>query len=29
MDKVVSGARHWQLPTGWVAGLEDLAEPEL
>ena len=29
MEKVVSGARHWQLPTGWVAGLEDLAEPDL
>jgi gamma-glutamylcyclotransferase len=29
MAKVVAGARHWQLPTGWVAGLEDLSEDDL
>lgn len=29
MEQVVKGARHWQLPTGWVAGLEDLAEDDL
>jgi gamma-glutamylcyclotransferase len=29
MQKVVAGARHWHLPTGWVAGLEDLSEDDL
>ncbi|MGI8518069.1 MAG: gamma-glutamylcyclotransferase family protein [Acidimicrobiia bacterium] len=29
MRQVVSGARHWHLPTGWVAGLEDLSEDDL
>lgn len=29
MAKVVKGARHWHLPTGWVAGLEDLSEDPL
>lgn len=29
MAQVVRGARHWQLPTGWVAGLEDLSETDL
>jgi hypothetical protein len=26
MDVVVGGARHWGLPTGWVVGLEELAD---
>jgi hypothetical protein len=26
MSTVVSGARHWGLPTGWVVGLQELAE---
>ena len=29
MEQVVKGARHWSLPTGWVAGLEDLGEDAL
>lgn len=29
MERVVKGARHWRLPTGWVAGLEDLGEDAL
>ncbi len=29
MEQVVRGARHWHLPTGWVAGLEDLSESDL
>lgn len=29
LDRVVSGARHWQLPAGWVVGLEDLIEDPL
>jgi hypothetical protein len=29
MEQVVRGARHWSLPTGWVAGLEDLGEDAL
>ena len=29
MEQVVRGARHWSLPTGWVAGLEDLGEDSL
>jgi hypothetical protein len=26
LRQVVVGARHWELPTGWVVGLEELAE---
>lgn len=26
LEAMVSGARHWSLPAGWVMGLEDLAE---
>jgi hypothetical protein len=26
---MISGARHWSLPAGWVMGLEDLAEDPL
>ena len=29
MEQVVRGARHWSLPAGWVAGLEDLGEDAL
>jgi hypothetical protein len=29
MRQVVAGARHWHLPTGWVAGLEDPSEDDL
>ena len=29
MAQVVKGARHWSLPAGWVAGLEDLGEDAL
>ena len=29
MEQVVKGARHWSLPAGWVAGLEDLGEDAL
>lgn len=29
MEQVVRGARHWALPTGWVVGLEELAEDAL
>lgn len=29
MAQVVKGARHWSLPTGWIAGLEDLGEDAL
>jgi hypothetical protein len=29
LRQVVKGARHWNLPTGWVAGLEDLGEDAL
>jgi len=24
---MLAGARHWELPTGWVVGLEDLIDP--
>lgn len=24
---MLAGARHWELPAGWVAGLEDLIDP--
>ncbi len=29
MELVVAGARHWGLPTGWVAGLEEYVEEPL
>jgi gamma-glutamylcyclotransferase (GGCT)/AIG2-like uncharacterized protein YtfP len=29
MSLVVSGGRHWGLPTGWVAGLEEYVEDPL
>lgn len=29
MEMVVGGARHWNLPTGWVAGLEEYVEEPL
>jgi hypothetical protein len=29
MEVVVAGARHWGLPTGWVAGLEEHLEDPL
>jgi hypothetical protein len=29
LEQVVRGARHWSLPTGWVVGLEELAEDAL
>ncbi len=29
LRQVVQGARHWSLPTGWVVGLEELAEDTL
>ena len=29
MEMVVYGARHWGLPTGWVAGLEEFTEEPL
>ena len=29
MQMVVYGARHWGLPTGWVAGLEEFVEDPL
>jgi len=29
MEIVVGGARHWGLPMGWVAGLEEFAEEPL
>ena len=29
MRKVIEGARHWGLPGGWVAGLEELIEEPL
>jgi hypothetical protein len=27
VEHMLTGARHWQLPAGWVAGLEDLIDP--
>ncbi|MGH8911751.1 MAG: gamma-glutamylcyclotransferase [Acidimicrobiia bacterium] len=27
IDHMVRGARHWELPAGWVVGLEDLIDP--
>jgi hypothetical protein len=29
LGAMVSGARHWSLPAGWVLGLEDLGEDPL
>jgi len=29
MELVVEGAKHWGLPTGWVAGLEEFLEDPL
>jgi hypothetical protein len=29
LESMVSGARHWSLPAGWVLGLEDLADDPL
>lgn len=29
LESMISGARHWNLPAGWVMGLEDLAEDPL
>lgn len=29
VDAMVRGARHWNLPAGWVMGLEDFAEDPL
>lgn len=29
LDSMVRGARHWNLPAGWVMGLQDLAEDPL
>lgn len=29
MELVVAGGRHWGLPTGWVAGLEEYVEDPL
>ena len=26
VDSMVRGARHWNLPAGWIMGLEDLTE---
>lgn len=27
VEHMLAGARHWELPAGWVAGLEDLIDP--
>jgi hypothetical protein len=29
VDQIVKGARHWNLPAGWIVGLEDLLEDPL
>jgi hypothetical protein len=29
LETMIKGARHWQLPAGWVMGLEDLADDPL
>ncbi|HEU4318960.1 MAG TPA: gamma-glutamylcyclotransferase family protein [Acidimicrobiia bacterium] len=29
LDSMIEGARHWNLPAGWVMGLEDLTEDPL
>ena len=27
VDHMLAGARHWDLPAGWIMGLEDLVDP--
>ncbi|HUF15344.1 MAG TPA: gamma-glutamylcyclotransferase family protein [Acidimicrobiia bacterium] len=29
LESMINGARHWNLPAGWVMGLEELAEDPL
>lgn len=29
VDDIISGARHWKLPAGWIVGLEDLFEDQM
>ncbi len=29
LEAIIAGARHWNLPAGWVMGLEELAEDPL
>jgi hypothetical protein len=29
LEAMINGARHWNLPAGWVMGLEDLADDPL
>lgn len=29
LEAMINGARHWNLPAGWVMGLEDLSEDPL
>jgi hypothetical protein len=29
LESMINGARHWNLPAGWVMGLEDLVEDPL
>lgn len=29
MERIVAGGRHWKLPTGWVAGIEEYVEEPL
>lgn len=29
MERIVDGGRHWSLPTGWVAGIEEYVEEPL
>lgn len=29
MERIVVGGRHWSLPTGWVAGIEEYVEEPL
>ena len=29
LESMISGARHWNLPAGWVMGLEDLSDDPL
>jgi gamma-glutamylcyclotransferase (GGCT)/AIG2-like uncharacterized protein YtfP len=29
LESMIKGARHWNLPAGWVMGLEDLADDPL
>ncbi len=29
LGNMIRGARHWNLPAGWVVGLEDLADDQL